>query len=35
MPSRKRTERLDPGASGVAKVTVPADREELNPPPLN
>src|SRR5215510_7663601 len=34
MPSRKRTSRLAPFASGVPNVTVPADIEELNPPPF-
>src|SRR5918996_4534300 len=34
MPSRKRTSMLAPFASGVASVTVPADIEELKPPPF-
>ena len=34
MPSRKRTSILAPFAIGVASVTVPADIEELNPPPF-
>src|SRR5215212_906474 len=34
MPSRKRTSSVAPFASGVASVTVPADSEELNPPPF-
>src|SRR6476660_1229887 len=34
MPSRKRTSMDAPFAIGVASVTVPADIEELNPPPL-
>src|SRR5690242_16074220 len=34
MPSRKRTSTLAPFASGVASVTVPADIDELNPPPF-
>src|SRR5215210_7748097 len=34
MPSRKRTSRLAPLASGVASVTVPEESDELKPPPL-
>src|SRR5215470_14033250 len=34
MPSRNRTSRLAPFASGVPSVTVPADIDELNPPPF-
>src|SRR5499426_596107 len=34
MPSRNRTSRLAPFANGVPKVTVPADIDELNPPPF-
>src|ERR1051325_5084963 len=34
MPSRNLTSTLAPFASGVAKVTVPADIDELNPPPF-
>src|SRR6185295_6600668 len=34
MPSRKRTSRLAPFASGVANVTVPDDIDELKPPPF-
>src|SRR5689334_41388 len=34
MPSRKRTSILAPLATGVASVTVPADIEELKPPPF-
>src|SRR5215213_2989185 len=34
MPSRKRTSMVAPFASGVASVTVPADIDELNPPPF-
>src|SRR4029079_2772722 len=34
MPSRNRTSRLAPFAIGVASVTVPADIDELNPPPF-
>src|ERR1044072_8835411 len=34
MPSRNLTSRLAPFATGVASVTVPADIEELNPPPF-
>src|SRR3712207_5383185 len=34
MPSRNRTSRLTPLASGVASVTVPAESEELKPPPF-
>src|SRR4026209_2524895 len=34
MPSRKRTSSVAPLASGVARVTVPDDIEELNPPPF-
>src|ERR1043166_6513545 len=34
MPSRNRTSTLAPFASGVASVIVPADIDELNPPPF-
>src|ERR1044072_6420818 len=34
MPSRNRTSMLAPLAIGVASVTVPADIDELNPPPF-
>src|SRR5689334_3524485 len=34
MPSRNLTSRLAPFATGVASVTVPADIDELNPPPF-
>src|ERR1044071_5418590 len=34
MPSRNRTSILAPFAIGVASVTVPADIDELNPPPF-
>src|SRR6185503_893194 len=34
MPSRNRTSTLAPFAIGVASVTVPADIDELNPPPF-
>src|ERR1043166_549794 len=34
MPSRNRTSTEAPLASGVASVTVPADIDELNPPPF-
>src|SRR5262245_11189116 len=34
MPSRKRTSMLAPFASGVASVIVPADIDELKPPPF-
>src|SRR5437762_10889089 len=34
MPSRNRTSTEAPFANGVANVTVPADIEELNPPPF-
>src|ERR1044071_4420625 len=34
MPSRNRTSTLAPFASGVARVIVPADIDELNPPPF-
>src|SRR5215470_10725603 len=34
MPSRKRTSTEAPFASGVPSVIVPADIEELNPPPF-
>jgi hypothetical protein len=34
MPTRKRTSRVAPLASGVASVTVPDERLELNPPPF-
>src|SRR5262245_2736653 len=34
MPSRKRTSTVAPFANGVPNVTVPADIEELNPPPF-
>src|SRR4026209_932611 len=34
MPSRNRTSMLAPFAIGVASVTVPADMDELNPPPF-
>src|SRR5690242_14236980 len=34
MPSRNLTSRLAPFAKGVASVTVPADIDELNPPPF-
>src|ERR1043166_676291 len=34
MPSRKRTSTLAPFASGVASVIVPADIDELKPPPF-
>src|ERR1700741_2513742 len=34
MPSRNRTSMLAPFAIGVASVTVPADIDELNPPPF-
>src|SRR6185369_3777170 len=34
MPSRNRTSMLAPFATGVASVTVPADIDELKPPPL-
>src|SRR5688500_13813425 len=34
MPSRNRMSMLAPFASGVARVTVPADMDELKPPPF-
>src|SRR6185437_845392 len=34
MPSRNRTSTLAPFANGVARVIVPADIDELNPPPF-
>src|SRR5215210_6514733 len=34
MPSRNRTSRVAPLASGVASVTVPEESDELKPPPL-
>src|ERR1051325_1004998 len=34
MPSRNLTSTLAPFASGVARVSVPADIDELNPPPF-
>src|SRR6185369_4607633 len=34
MPNKNLTSTLAPFATGVASVTVPADRDELNPPPF-
>src|SRR5678816_2612569 len=34
MPSKNLTSTLAPFAMGVASVTTPADRDELNPPPF-